>query len=1571
MTIAPPKIDHRDQQKVVEQVRELALYYCNKEWKDIDQIRSDKNADALIQIFSRMMEIIIQRLNKVPDKNFLTFLDMVGTRLSPPRVARAPLTFTMAKGKTIYGKIPKGMQVATVQTKELPALVFETESDITIIQPGLVKAASLSPGDEKWTDHSKALFKDSKEDVELFRGKTNVPHRLFLGHSKLFSFEEKKTIILNTKIDLQTDSPPIMPKEWEVKWYYFDETLSPKPLNVNKTANYNEKVANLLKSGSITFEPVAGIAEKTLTGFEKDKDQQKSWKSYWIFAELKTSVPGGKLPEIKSITASIDETSSSVLSPDFAFFNSIPLDMTKDFYPFGERPKFNDTFYIGSKDVFSKEGATITIGIELSQGIGSPDKTSKSLSLEFWDGIGWKQIGVMKETEQTIPPFRDTTEALTKEGNIIFKCPKIEVKEENGKENHWIRVRITGGNYGKDASYETTNADEISGTGTITSSAKDTIVKGRLTKFRNELRIGDSIIVDNQTRIVTYIQDDLTLAVNFAFDPVLTDNKTFIFKYGWIYKPSTYKPPSISTLTLKYSLDKIPLSILAYNDFTYRNHTYYLFNWDEVPVNNTRLIESLVWDFDVEWIRKAKIEKIARNKTTKETINISDGKNSISLILDDGNKKVAMTVNGVQTSEFVVFSENKIRFLYDGTKYPFAPFQPVKEKEPAFYLAFDQDIAKLPVTLFFPLLENMFASVVPLSFDIIGPKPEAFRVALEDVSNLRIGDFVEFRNPSGEIEKKSIMNILDKIITWEEPLSRDFSADGSTISLSLLDNPPVLAWEYWNGKNWSLLSVEDKTENLTKRDIIQFLAPYDIKMRYCFEEEKEEEKKEYYWIRARIDKGRYETLPKLRSVYTNTVWAGNLFTVKEEIPAGSNGKTNQVIRFSHSPVLSGQKVFVQEQSLTKEERQKIIDEEKSNEAVKDMKDDAGNITGYRVRWHEVTHFFSSGPHSRHYIIDRIKGTITFGDGERGMIPPAGKNNIVCSYQYGGGNKGNNAGTNSITKLKTAFPFVKSVINHGAADGGWDEETIERAVERGPQTIKHHERAVTFEDYEWLVRASPKIAKAKCLPAKDPSQQFKPGWVTIIIVPESEEPKPLPTQEFISIIKKDLEKKISTHLTDRSQINMIGPGYIKVGVKASVQFTSITEAKTIEGKIINGLTEFFHPLHGGPEKKGRDFGRDVYISEVYNVIKNTDGVDHVDQLYLNASIQIYKLKISKINPSVVYPKNSIVSIGKKLLFNWDEIPGNEDANTNLKHYLTQNFGINFGKLVNIEKTKNVIFLFTENNSISLRFDDDPTRAILTIDNIRTDELIVKVENGKTKIYDRAIFSLAERLSLDETDTLTVVGFKEGDNIILRNGDDRIPLLIRSVTHEITGDILECEPVRSETEFPAWSIVETFDKRIKSFITNYVPASSDIINFKVAALDKGDKMFLSLRDNPVRIDSSEITGISDKVDTIFIDDNYLVYSGTHLINENGGKGLELPDTSNISTDEIYNIINYGKKPEFPYLININTGEIHDLNNWKKNCHLTDIRKDHRNFIGDLDMIDGYDYCRWCFGAELSKR
>lgn len=104
----------------------------------------------------------------------------------------------------------------------------------------------------------------------------------------------------------------------------------------------------------------------------------------------------------------------------------------------------------------------------------------------------------------------------------------------------------------------------------------------------------------------------------------------------------------------------------------------------------------------------------------------------------------------------------------------------------------------------------------------------------------------------------------------------------------------------------------------------------------------------------------------------------------------------------------------------------------------------------------------------------------------------------------------------------------------------------------------------------------------------------------------------------------------------------------------------------------------------------------------------------------------KLDLNLIN-------EAIKQIEKLYLFSWDEIPRKDDSR--LIEYLIKNFGINWITTAKIEKIGEIgtISISTENNSLSLRLNNEKTRVNLTIDDGRTDEFLVKKESGKLNIY----------------------------------------------------------------------------------------------------------------------------------------------------------------------------------------------------------------------------------------------
>lgn len=102
-----------------------------------------------------------------------------------------------------------------------------------------------------------------------------------------------------------------------------------------------------------------------------------------------------------------------------------------------------------------------------------------------------------------------------------------------------------------------------------------------------------------------------------------------------------------------------------------------------------------------------------------------------------------------------------------------------------------------------------------------------------------------------------------------------------------------------------------------------------------------------------------------------------------------------------------------------------------------------------------------------------------------------------------------------------------------------------------------------------------------------------------------------------------------------------------------------------------------------------------------------------------------------------------------LFSWDGIPGND--NEILIEFLKQKYGIDWVIKPKIDKIDNdkdkAIKVSTEKNNISLRLNDEKTKMNLEINDGRTDEFIVKTENGKLNIYDNINKSWLDELNLD--------------------------------------------------------------------------------------------------------------------------------------------------------------------------------------------------------------------------------
>ncbi len=1233
-TTTAPKIDLRTQQDLVRQIRYLIEQYSAPSNGDQVSLVKDPQVNTLVYIFSRLMEINIQRLNKALDKNFVAFLDLLGISLAPPRAARVPLRFSLAEGTNQHVFVKQRTQVAAENSPDDKPVVFETAGNITVILPQLIRAISLSPENDRWSDHSPTFFDEEKEGYEtLYKGKHLTPHRLYIGDSESFLFKDTKSILLRIKVNDSFRSPSAR-KSMErfkklVKWYHFSaDSLEPVPLKIDFDDNqyYDPMVVNLQKSGIIPFVGVSEIVENPLTGFERKDAQKKTWTSNWIFAELQSPVNDKTFPEIYSIESRIDHdlsTENPPFLPDLALFDQHPLDLTKDFYPFGQNPGFNSTFYLASAEAFQHENARITIEVTLSKELENSKTEAITLSWEYWDGTEWAELG--KTTQEGVvsnkDSFSDGTNAFTKKNDgksstIEFPCPPIKPVKVNGKENLWLRVRIVSGSYTIEAGSTTRTHTDYS----LSSSFFDEL---------NEIKIIDKEqLSEKQLKIFDELRNqsfhDLEQIHNYIFSMLSDFNLPKIF-FKLIYHladehrtESKYPPPreeyyledrffmeleelSFTTTTDLSDQEIKNLSSLESNTYTSREQAIeaVIKKAKEIKIHDNLLplIEDLIKD-PIEGFIESEIE------TTEEYVEES--------LFPPSIEKMMLSYETVTFNEVEqVLTYNDFRYHTgkedrDSQYESVVPFLSIQDQYRSLYLGFNQSIADLPVNLFFPLVSE----------GLVSP-------------------------------------LVD---------------EDSTL--------PVLSWEYWNGKFWNALSVDDKTKELTRREMVQLLAPDDLKSSICFGEN-------LYWIRAVLVKGEFPLPIKSASIYANTVWAYNRITVADELLGTSTGAPSQTLSIPHYPVLSGQQLLVRETSLTDDEREIIVTEEGAD-AVEEILDETGNIKHYWIRWHEVPHFHASTPNSRHYIIGRNEGNIRFGNGVKGMIPAAGKNSIKFKiYQHGGGERGN-VEKEQVTKLLSSIPYLDKVSNPLPSEGGVNAETTDRVKTRGPRFLRTRNRAVTSRDYEWIVlEASPKVGRAKCLAVANPLKQFTPGWVTVIIVPNSLENRPMPSEELIDEVKTYLHDRSSFNLVERQQpmINLIPPNYLKIDVNIDVIINSINEAKLVEARLQDRLKTFYHPINGGSKGEGWEFGRDIFITELYETIEKISGVNVVEEITLSAAIQIFRSYLQDpIYTTYLFPQNSRVMFeyGKIIFMLAEKIP----ANSNITSFKIS--GFMEGDLVDIFK-----------------------------------------------------------------------------------------------------------------------------------------------------------------------------------------------------------------------------------------------------------------------------------------------
>lgn len=210
--------------------------------------------------------------------------------------------------------------------------------------------------------------------------------------------------------------------------------------------------------------------------------------------------------------------------------------------------------------------------------------------------------------------------------------------------------------------------------------------------------------------------------------------------------------------------------------------------------------------------------------------------------------------------------------------------------------------------------------------------------------------------------------------------------------------------------------------------------------------------------------------------------------------------------------------------------------------------------------------------------------------------------------------------------KNKINFLR--LLHGSKNVSYDHcslEDIDRLIQQAVLDLKQPQRAVTSWDYEKLAeQAISKFSEAKkfdieyrmhCVVGKNLAADGVvrdadyPGHVSLIVVIDPNEMK-VTYADLLEVVRSFLEPK--RLLTTR--LHIIPPCYVWIQLSVSIRPRVDSSWESIRQSVFERLNQFFSSLpRGGINKEGWPFGRNLYLSEVYDVLEHVPGVDFINNV----------------------------------------------------------------------------------------------------------------------------------------------------------------------------------------------------------------------------------------------------------------------------------------------------------------------------------------------------------------------
>lgn len=233
--------------------------------------------------------------------------------------------------------------------------------------------------------------------------------------------------------------------------------------------------------------------------------------------------------------------------------------------------------------------------------------------------------------------------------------------------------------------------------------------------------------------------------------------------------------------------------------------------------------------------------------------------------------------------------------------------------------------------------------------------------------------------------------------------------------------------------------------------------------------------------------------------------------------------------------------------------------------------------------------------------DSREQVIRFGDGIHGLQPKKGREVVLLTVKTSLLGEGNVL-AGQVNRVLSPGREDLRVSNVEAAGGGTSmasSEELEVEIER---QLKKVSRAVTQEDYQALVMATPGllIDSVAVIPMREYSQStgvpYQPNTVVVAVKPGADQPRPVLSEKYRQHIRRYLER----YRLVTTDIAVVSAQYVGISVFGRIALTEDNARN--RGYVLQQLEQMVDTVHTGDYGKRVDYGRLFSALEMLPCVK---------------------------------------------------------------------------------------------------------------------------------------------------------------------------------------------------------------------------------------------------------------------------------------------------------------------------------------------------------------------------------